>query len=90
MAYAVISYKQAGKQTNTISDLLTRMLYIDSQQKFHQQKTDKGVMGIIHNAKSGSDMMRVAHYTEAFQVALSIILRFTLEFMQQFTCEKAA
>lgn len=42
-----------------------RYCTLGSKQKFHQQKTDKGVMGIVHNVKSGSEIRWMAHCTEA-------------------------
>lgn len=83
-AYAVISHKQARKQTNTISDLLTRMLYIDSQHKFHQQKTDKGVMGIIHNVNVSPTRCEWHFVQQCSRIALSVTLWFTVIYASLF------
>lgn len=83
-AYAVISYKQARKQTNTISDLLTRMLYIDSQHKFHQQKTDKGVMGIIHNVNPSPTRCEWHFVQQCSHIELSVTLWFTVIYASLF------
>lgn len=42
-----------------------RYCTLGSKQKFHQEKTDKGVMDIVHNVKSGTEIMWAAHYTQA-------------------------